>query len=199
MQCRLCGKVPDCSSSRRGRPVSCPRFFRKDCTHATFLAFIAVLGIFAIAAVAVRTTAQNGPPDGPGDGGPGGPPRHGHGRRGGPDGLGGFHLLPPFVVEKLDLTKEQQKKLAKLEKETKARLYKILTPDQRKTLEEARPPRSEQGGPAGGRRGPGAGEGGPGGPGGGRGGSGGGPGGGSGGPGGPGGPGGDQPPPRSTP
>ena len=81
-----------------------------------FLAFIAVLGIFAIAAVAVRTTAQNGPPTARATVVPVEPPRHGHGRRGGPDGLGGFHLLPPFVVEKLDLTKEQQKKLAKLEK-----------------------------------------------------------------------------------
>ncbi len=59
----------------------------------------------------------------------------------------------------MNLTKAQQNRLAKLEKETKAKLYKILTPEQQKTLEEARPPRQGQGGPGAGRRGPGGGQG----------------------------------------
>jgi hypothetical protein len=68
-------------------------------------------------------------PGGPG-GGPEGP--------GGPEG--GFHLIPRFAVEKMDLTADQLQQIAELEKETKAKLDKILTPEQQKTLEEARPP-----------------------------------------------------------
>jgi len=68
-------------------------------------------------------------PGGP-DGGPGGP--------GGPDG--GFHLIPRFVTEKMNLTADQLQQIAELEKETKAELDKILTPEQRNILEEARPP-----------------------------------------------------------
>ncbi len=116
-------------------------------------AFLAILGILAIAALALRATAQEGPPGGPpgpggqDGGGPGGPPPPDH--RGGPGG--GFHLLPRFVAEKLNLTDEQQRKIAKLERETKAKLDKILTPEQRKTLDEARPPRPGEDGPNGGR------------------------------------------------
>ncbi|MGO8746553.1 MAG: hypothetical protein ACLQNE_11240 [Thermoguttaceae bacterium] len=177
-----------------------------------FPAFLLLFGILAIAAVVSR--AQDGPPGGPDDGGPdrpprrdgpgdpdgpggGGPPwRMGPGGQGGPGGFrAGFHLIPPFAVEKLNLTEDQQQQVAALEKETKAKLYKILTTAQRKTLETARPPRPGMGGPGGqgafggrrGPRGPGGGpdddSGGPGGPGGGRHG----PGGGPGGPGGPGG------------
>ena len=110
-----------------------------------FVAFIAFFGIIAIAAVAVRTTAQEAAPGGPGDGGPGGPPhRNGSRGHGGPGG--GFHLLPPFVVERMKLTDDQKKQVAELEKETKAKLDKILTPEQQKTLETARPPRPRQGG-----------------------------------------------------
>jgi len=87
----------------------------------------------------MQATAQNGPPGGPGGGGPGGP--------GGP--VGGFHLIPPFAVEKMSLTEDQQKQIAELEKETKAKLYKILTAEQQKALEGARPPRPGQGGPGG--------------------------------------------------
>ena len=54
-------------------------------------------------------------------------------------------------MEKLNLTEDQQKEVADLEKETKAKLAKILTPEQMKTLETARPPgRGQgQGGPGG--------------------------------------------------
>jgi hypothetical protein len=76
---------------------------------------------------------------------------------GGADGPGGheggFHLIPRFAVEKMNLTAEQQQRIAQLEKEAKAKLDKILTPAQQKALDEARPPLP--GGP-GGRPGVGA-------------------------------------------
>jgi Spy/CpxP family protein refolding chaperone len=69
---------------------------------------------------------------------PDGPPRqNGEGR--GPQP--GYHLLPRFVVEKMDLSDEQMQQIRQLEAETKAKLEKILTADQKKVLEEARPPR----------------------------------------------------------
>jgi hypothetical protein len=70
------------------------------------------------------------------------PPR-GEGGRGGPGALGarrGFHLLPPPVQEQLKLTADQQKQLAALEAELKAKLEKILTPEQLKQLQQMRPP-----------------------------------------------------------
>ena len=139
-----------------------------------FPIFIAIFGVIAVAAVAVRTTAQFAPSDGSGGDGSGGPPH-----RGGHGGLGGgFHLIPPFAVEKLNLTKDQQKQVADLEKETKAKLYKILTPKQQKILETAHPSRPRHGGQGGGWHGHGGGQGGSGGD--------------------QGGSGGDKPPPSST-
>ena len=154
--------------------------------------------MLAVASFAVSAMAQeedsNGPP--PRDeGGPGGPQGGPRGPRGAGGPGGGFHLLPRFAVEDLKLTADQKKQVADLEKDTKAKLYKILTSSQKKTLEQARPPRDGQGGPGGGggqgrgRRGPGGpGRGGPGGPGGGP----------EGGPGGPEGPGGDSAKPDNS-
>lgn len=69
--------------------------------------------------------------------------------RGGPGG--GIHLLPPRVQEELKLTEAQKKQLAALEAETKAKLEKILTPEQLKQLKNTRPPGGDgQGRPAGG-------------------------------------------------
>ena len=67
------------------------------------------------------------------DGGPGGPD-------GGPR-RGGFHLLPPQAGERLNLTADQQKQIAALEADVKAKLAAILTADQMKQLEQMRPPR----------------------------------------------------------
>jgi len=123
-------------------------------------------------------TAQDGnqrpdaqPPPGR-EGGPGGP--------GGPGGQGGFRLVPPRAQEQLNLTADQQKQVADLEAMTRAKLDKILTPEQLQELRQMRPLQRQ------------AGPGGPGGPGGagGLGEQGGRPGGPGGGPGGPGGPGG---------
>jgi hypothetical protein len=117
--------------------------------------------------IRIRQPAGNGAgltPDGPI-----GPPGLRGGFRGGrPSDLGGpvggFHLIPPFAAELMSFTPEQQKRIAELEKETKAKLYKILTPEQQKTLEQARPPglegpngRSGPFGPGRGQRGQGGG------------------------------------------
>jgi Spy/CpxP family protein refolding chaperone len=165
---------------------------------------IVAFGMLALASIAWNSMAQDrpdGPPpqDGAGPGGPGGPmERGGPGRPGGMQGqrgpVAGFHLLPAFVADELNLTPEQQKQIAELEKQTKSKLYKILTAKQKRIVEQARPPRFGQAGQGGDRPGQNRARRGQGGPG--RGGQGGGPGGpgggpdGSGGPGGPGGPGG---------
>lgn len=106
-------------------------------------------------------SAQDGPP--PSDTQPP-PQREGGmgGQRGGPGGQGGFHILPPRAQEQLKLTDEQKTQIAALETETKAKLEKILTPEQMQQLKNMRPP-MRQGGP-GGQGGPGM-RGGPGGPG----------------------------------
>ena len=91
-----------------------------------------------------NSDGQLPPPSGAGPGGVG------H-ARGGP---GGFHLLPPRAQEQLNLTDEQKKQIAALEAETKAKLEKILTPEQLEQLKNMRPPMRPggpggQGGPAG--------------------------------------------------
>ena len=116
-----------------------------------------------VSAWSVTAQEQGGPPPSgqppPGhEGGPGGP--------GGPGGQRGFHLLPPPVQAQLNLTADQQKQLAALEAEVKAKLEKILTPEQMEKLKQMRPPpgqgRMGGGGPGGagpGRGGPGGGQG----------------------------------------
>src|SRR5262249_29056826 len=52
-----------------------------------------------------------------------------------------FHLLPPRIADELELTKDQQKKVDALEKETREKLFKILTTAQKKKLQTMRPPR----------------------------------------------------------
>jgi len=86
----------------------------------------------------------------------GGPPPAGGAQGGGPGhGPGGFHLLPPHAEEQLNVTADQKKQLAALEAEVKAKLEKILTPEQLQQLKQMRPPR-RQGGPGGGGPGGGA-------------------------------------------
>ncbi len=82
---------------------------------------------------------------GPGGGGPG-------------QGHGGFHLLPPRAMEQLNLTDDQKKQLADLETEVKAKVEKILTPDQLEKMKQMRPPMRQGGGQGfGGQGGPGGG------------------------------------------
>lgn len=109
-------------------------------------ALMLALGILAVAALTLRATAQDAPGGPPAQGGGGGD--GGAGGGGPPKGAPGFHLLPRFVMEKLNLTADQATKVAALEKETKTKLDAILTADQQKILSEMRPPRG-QGGPGG--------------------------------------------------
>ncbi|HEX3149283.1 MAG TPA: hypothetical protein VHR66_14510 [Gemmataceae bacterium] len=75
-------------------------------------------------------TASSQPPEG--KGGPGG-------KKGGPPGFELGKVLPPFVREELDLTADQEKAIAALEEEVKAKLDKILTAEQKKKAAGARP------------------------------------------------------------
>lgn len=88
-------------------------------------------GLTAAVLAAVMFQPPGGDEKGPGRKGP--PPK-------------GFilgKLLPPHIYEGLELTAEQEKKLAALEAEVKGKLEKILTPEQRALVEKLgkrRPP-----------------------------------------------------------
>jgi hypothetical protein len=108
--------------------------------------------LMALAAKLDAESAQDPERPGPGGrggrGGPGGEGRSPGGR--GPGGPPRFELgqvLPPRAKEELGLTKSQETEVANLEKEVKERLSKILTTEQKKKLEDFRPPRP--GGPGG--------------------------------------------------
>ncbi len=107
---------------------------------------------------------RRGPGRGPGDDergdrGPGGPeddrgpPPPPHGK---PPELG--HVLPPFVRDEISLSDDQKKQIAELESETKEKLTKILTAEQKAKCERLMergpggPPPRGPGGPGG--RGP---------------------------------------------
>ena len=80
-----------------------------------------------------------GPPGGPGGFGPPGVPMMGPPRPG--------EILPAFMQRALDLTAEQKAQLEELQKDVDARLARILTDAQKKTLEQMR--RRGPGGPGG--------------------------------------------------
>ena len=110
--------------------------------------------VAAIGALALAVNAQDNNQS------PGGPPpsdsqsatQHA-GPRG---GRGGFHLLPPPLVQQLKLTDDQKTQIAALEADTKAKLEKILTADQLAQLKNFRPPMRQGGqGGQGQGRGPG--------------------------------------------
>jgi formylglycine-generating enzyme required for sulfatase activity/phosphatidylethanolamine-binding protein (PEBP) family uncharacterized protein len=66
---------------------------------------------------------------------------------------GGLRLIPRSAADQMDLTAQQQRQIDALENETRARLDKILSPDQQQTLQELRSQRrgeqGEQGSPGG--------------------------------------------------
>ena len=106
------------------------------------------IGLLALAAAGLfALTAESQPPEG------GGRDKGRGGQRGpGQGGLGRFELgrvLPPFAREQLNLTADQEKQLADLEKDVKSKLMKILTADQQKQVQDMRPPRGGPGGPGG--------------------------------------------------
>ncbi len=122
------------------------------------IALAAIIGALALAANAQDNNQPAGGPP-PSDsqqnmqhtGGPGG-----RGER------GGFHLLPPRAQDQLKLTDDQKTQIAALEADTKAKLEKILTPEQMQQLKNMRPPMRQGGGQM--RGGPGGGDGRPSGP-----------------------------------
>jgi hypothetical protein len=61
------------------------------------------------------------------------------GRRGPPPRFELGKVLPPFVEEELDLSKDQKEQLARLEKDVKERLEKILTDKQKEKIKTLRP------------------------------------------------------------
>jgi hypothetical protein len=136
-------------------------FFFKEMSMRAYRLGLMTLGLSAVMLTVVSAQPPDGPP-GKGGGNKGAKA----GQRGGPGG--GVHIIPPFVRDSLNLTDDQQKQIADLEKDVTDKLAKILTADQMKQLKDARPPR---GGPGGGpdgdqQRGPGGqgkGKGGPGG------------------------------------
>lgn len=96
------------------------------------------LGICLLCVLAAGSQPPPGKDKGPGnkEGPPGGPPR--------PFELG--WVLPPHVRPALKLTKDQEKKIAELEKEVKKRLETILTNEQKRTLKAPPPPPPGAGG-----------------------------------------------------
>ena len=106
------------------------------------IAMVAALGALTLAA-----NAQDKTP--PADAQP--PSQH----AGAPAGRGGFHLLPPPLVQQLKLTDDQKTQITALEADTKTKLEKILTADQLTQLKNFRPPMRPggqmRGGPGGGQ------------------------------------------------
>jgi hypothetical protein len=111
----------------------------------------AAFGLLAALAVVVGSAAVvSQPPDG-GKGGRKGPPGK---EKGPPRRFELGKVLPPFAREQLDLTGDQERQIADLEKEVKSRLERILTADQKKKLETLRPPGPPGDPPRGGPPGP---------------------------------------------
>lgn len=87
------------------------------------------------------------------------PPGDRPGRPGGREGRDGpppprlVEVLPPHVRDGLDLNDDQRKAIDSLEADTKAKFEKLLTPEQRRKIESARPmpPPPPPGGPRPGR------------------------------------------------
>src|SRR3954463_12798497 len=90
---------------------------------------LGVLGLFFVTGVG---RAQPGGP--PGGSGPPGMPQPGQ-------------ILPGFLQEMLNLNAEQKKQVEELQKEVDAKLSKILTAEQKKTLQQMPMPFGFPGGP----------------------------------------------------
>lgn len=93
---------------------------------------------FTVGVILVESSATSQPPGGK-------EARDGKGDDKAPPKFELGQLLPPPLVEELKLTEAQTKQYEALQKEVKAKLEKILTAEQKKTVEEFRP----RGGPGG--------------------------------------------------
>jgi hypothetical protein len=99
-----------------------------------------ILGLFACG---VATLVLSQPPDdGPGPG-----KKKGKDGKGPPPAFKVGKVLPPHVRDSLELSEEQQKKIADLEQEVRGKLEKILTFDQVRHAESIGPPPAPPGGP----------------------------------------------------
>lgn len=103
-----------------------------------YLAGIATLGLICFMGLSVWSQPQDGK-GGPGKGGgkdekkrPGGD------KKGPPMGFEIGKVLPPHIADILELSEDQLKQIADLEKEVKARLTKILTAGQVKKAESSK-------------------------------------------------------------
>lgn len=113
---------------------------------------LVALALFLGATFAVASLSTAQPPEGgkggqPGKGGEGGKGGFGKGGfPGQPGGKGGFgggfgrmqpgQIMPAFLQEQLKLTDAQKKDIEALQKEVDAKLDKLLTDEQKKTLKE---------------------------------------------------------------
>jgi Spy/CpxP family protein refolding chaperone len=105
-----------------------------------------LLVAFGAVALALGVTAVSQPPGDKGPGGAGG-------------GKMPIHVIPPFAVQDLKLTPDQERQLQELERDVRSKVMKILTPEQLRKLQQSRPPGfrgDDKGGPGGGKGGPGA-------------------------------------------
>ncbi|OWK46425.1 hypothetical protein [Fimbriiglobus ruber] len=107
---------------------------------------------FAVTTLVVIASAPQSP--GGGEGGEKkGPP--GANDKGGPPRFELGKVLPPFVLDELDLTDSQKQQIAALEKDVKTKLNKILTTEQKRHIQTIRPPHGPGPGPGPGPGGPG--------------------------------------------
>lgn len=102
------------------------------------------LTAFAVGMMLIAMPAVSQPQDKDGKDGKEGKEGKGKGPKGGKDGKGPgrFELgqiFPPPLLAELDLTPEQEQKLQSLQKELKGKLEKLLTDEQKKTIENFRP------------------------------------------------------------
>ena len=127
------------------------------------LSIILALALGVSAGNLAAQERAGGPP--PGERPP--PPPEGGAQAGQQQRPGGPRLLPPGAEQALKLTSDQQKQLADLEADVKAKIEKILTPEQLDQLKQMRPPQRplapRGGGQGGGQKGgqKGGGQGGP--------------------------------------
>lgn len=100
-----------------------------------YLAGIATLGLICFMGLSVWSQPQDGK-GGPGkDGGKDSKKGPGGDKKGPPMGFEIGKVLPPHIADSLELSEEQLKQIADLEKEVKTKLTKILTAGQVKKAE----------------------------------------------------------------
>ena len=103
-----------------------------------YLAGIATLGLICFMGLSVWSQPQDGK-GGPGkDGGKDSKKGPGGVKKGPPMGFEIGKVLPPHIADSLELSEEQLKQIADLEKEVKTKLTKILTAGQVKKAEASR-------------------------------------------------------------